>query len=69
MLSRRLTKEEIIATIKHSSIPTVLVEGKDDIIFYRKLEEEEEFYDFGLDILSAGSKSAVLSIKKEIESK
>ena len=67
MLSRRLTKEEIIATIKHSSIPTVLVEGKDDIIFYRKLEEEEEFYDFGLDILSAGSKSAVLSIKKEID--
>lgn len=67
MLSRRLTKEEIIATIKHSSIPTVLVEGKDDIIFYRKLEEDEELCDLGLSMLPAGSKNAVLSIKKEID--
>ena len=66
MPSRRLTKEEIIASIKHSSIPTVLVEGGDDIIFYRRIEEE--FDSMELSMLPVGNKEAVLSIKKEIDS-
>ena len=31
---------ELFATLKNSSIPTVLVEGNDDMIFYRRVEEE-----------------------------
>ena len=27
------TKEELLATLRHSSLPTVLIEGDDDIIF------------------------------------
>jgi len=60
------TKEELLATIKRSLIPTVLVEGGDDIIFYRRIEEE--FDSMELSMLPAGNKEAVLSIKKEIDS-
>lgn len=67
MSNKLPTKKELLATIKRSLIPTVLVEGKDDIIFYRKLEEDEELCDLGLSMLPAGSKNAVLSIKKEID--
>lgn len=30
---------ELIATLKRTSLPTIIVEGSDDIIIYRKLEE------------------------------
>lgn len=62
----QLTKEEILATIKHSSIPTVLVEGKNDIIFYRRIEEDE-FNGLGLSMLPAGNKDSVISIKNEVD--
>lgn len=35
-----LTVDEIVNTLKRSSLTTVLVEGKDDIMIYRWLEEE-----------------------------
>lgn len=52
--------DEIIATLKHSSLPTVLVEGGDDIIVYRRLEMR-----FGPGIISvmpAGGRPNVLSV-------
>lgn len=63
----KLTKEEILATISHSSIPTVLVEGKNDIIFYRRIEEDE-FDDLEISMLPAGNKDSVISIKNEVNS-
>ncbi|MCR6639855.1 MAG: DUF4435 domain-containing protein [Sporocytophaga sp.] len=35
-----LTVDEIVNTLKRSSLTTVLVEGKDDVIIYRWIEEE-----------------------------
>lgn len=55
------TPEELTALIEKSSLPTVLVEGPDDIIFYRSVEEE--LADLGIDVLPAGNKDAVLSIR------
>lgn len=34
-----MTVEEIIVTLTHSSLPTIFVEGKDDIIVYRQFEK------------------------------
>lgn len=58
------TTEELYAVIKRSSLPTVLVEGKDDIIFYRKVQQELQ--DFNVDMMPAGNKGAVLELYKKI---
>jgi hypothetical protein len=60
----RPTVDELYATLKNSSIPTVLVEGVDDIIFYRRVEED--LRDLGIDMLPAGNKWAVLELKERI---
>ncbi len=39
-MSLNLTVDEIVETLKRSSLTTVLVEGKDDVIVYRWLEDE-----------------------------
>jgi hypothetical protein len=54
------TVDELYELLKRTSLPTVLVEGKDDIIFYRKIEEE--LSEFGVDMLPAGNKGAVLDL-------
>ncbi|WP_087607733.1 DUF4435 domain-containing protein [Komagataeibacter europaeus] len=59
------TPLEIYELLKRSSLDTVLVEGKDDIIFYRKIEESLEEID--VDMLPAGNKENVLLVKKMIE--
>lgn len=61
----RPTVDELFETIKRTHIPTVLVEGSDDIIFYRKIEEELK--NFGIDMLPAGNKAAVLSLYERIK--
>jgi Protein of unknown function (DUF4435) len=61
----RPTVEEIYALLKKTSLPTVLVEGKDDIIFYRAIEDE--LRDLDIDMLPAGNKDAVLEIRKKIK--
>ncbi len=40
MGSVRMTPDEIVATLRHSNLPTVLVEGKDDFIIYPKLQTQ-----------------------------
>lgn len=59
-----LEVNELFATLKNSSIPTVLVEGKDDMIFYRRVEED--LSDLGIDILPAGNKDKVLKVREKI---
>lgn len=58
------TADELYELLKRTSLPTVLVEGKDDIIFYRKVEED--LRGFGVDMLPAGNKGAVLDLYKRI---
>lgn len=64
------TTEEIINTINRSSLKTVLVEGKDDLSIYRKIEDDIE--DNEINILPCGGRSAILKIyekKSELKSK
>jgi len=60
----RPTVDELFELLKRSSLPTVLVEGKDDIIFYRKIEESLQ--ELGVDMLPAGNKDAVLKLRERI---
>lgn len=53
-----LSVDEIIATINHSSLPTAVVEGDDDVIVFRQLERAHS--EFGLSILPVGGRAAVL---------
>ena len=39
-MNLELTVDEIVNTLKRSSLTTVLVEGKDDILIYRWIEDE-----------------------------
>lgn len=59
------TVDELFETLKRSSIPTVLVEGKDDIIFYRAVEQE--LADYGVDMLPAGNKYSVMEIRRRLQ--
>ncbi|WP_080414601.1 DUF4435 domain-containing protein [Burkholderia ubonensis] len=61
----RPTVDEIYELLKRSSLPTVLVEGKDDIIFYRSVEHE--LRDLEVDMLPAGNKDAVLELRRKIK--
>ena len=60
----RPTVDELFELLKKTSLPTVLVEGKDDIIFYRDVEHE--LRSFGVDMLPAGNKEAVLELRRRI---
>lgn len=53
-----LTVDEIFETLKRTSLPTVLVEGKDDIIFYRAIEKDLK--EFGVDMLPRGIRGRCL---------
>jgi hypothetical protein len=57
---RRPTVEELFELLKRTTLPTILVEGKDDIIFYRKIEEALSNYH--VDVLPAGNKQSVLKL-------
>jgi len=60
----RPTVDELLEVLKRTNLPTVLVEGKDDIIFYRSIEEE--LRDLGIDMLPAGNKDAVLELRRRL---
>ena len=55
-----LSPDELIATIKNSRLPTVIVEGDDDIIVFRRLEEV--LLEFGVSVIQAGGRSCLLKI-------
>lgn len=60
----RPTVDELFELLKRTGLPTVLVEGKDDIIFYRRVEEG--LSELGLDVLPAGNKHAVLQLRDKL---
>ncbi|WP_084545523.1 DUF4435 domain-containing protein [Cupriavidus malaysiensis] len=61
----RPTVDEIYEILRRTSLPTVLVEGKDDIIFYRSVEHE--LRDLDVDMFPAGNKDAVLELRRRIK--
>lgn len=64
MTRAKLTKDEIVETLKRSSIPTVLVEGKDDIHVYRKLIES--LNDPVLSIIACGDRDVLFKVYEEV---
>lgn len=57
-----LTLEEHISILQHSDLPAIIVEGKDDIIIYRRLEEEIN----GVVVTPVGGRANVLKIFQEV---
>lgn len=54
------TVDELVSTIKRSSLPTVVLEGDGDVIALRGMEDE--YYDLGLSVMPAGGRNNVLQI-------
>jgi hypothetical protein len=54
------TIEELIATLSHSSLPTLIIEGKDDLIIFRRLEEQAD--NLSLSVLPVGGRTQVLTL-------
>lgn len=64
------TIDEIISTINHSTLPSVFIEGKDDAIVFRDLEDF--FSDHFVSIVPLGGRDRVLQLydrRNEIKSK
>ncbi|WP_136418591.1 DUF4435 domain-containing protein [Herbaspirillum sp. ST 5-3] len=59
-----MTIDEIIATLVHSSLPTLIIEGSDDVIVYRRMEDV--FSDIELSVMSVGGRENVLKIFQRI---
>ncbi len=59
-ISSEMSAQEIIQTLKRSSLPTIVVEGRDDMLVYRKLEELLE--GMNVSVLPVGGKDKVLEI-------
>lgn len=63
-----LSIDEIVELLKRSSFPTVIVEGREDIVCYRKIEES--LSDKGISIFPVGGKTRVLNLfwrRRDIE--
>lgn len=55
-----ITIDEIISTLKRTSLPTIVVEGKDDMIVYRTFEER--LSSIGVSVLPVGGREKVLEV-------
>ncbi len=61
-----ITTEEIIALLKKSTLPTIVVEGNDDMIVYRTFETK--LAKFGVSVLPVGGRKKVLEVfKRRVE--
>lgn len=68
-MDKYLSEEELISTLKHSSIPTILVEGKDDVKIYRWFEEDiNKSTSQQVDILPCGCRNKLLNIYEKLQS-
>ena len=52
--------DEIVETLKRTSLPSIVVEGLDDIIVYRRIEERMSF--IGADVLPALGRETLLQV-------
>jgi hypothetical protein len=58
----RMSVDEIISTLKHSSVASIVVEGNDDVIVLRAIEED--LHSYGVSLIVAGGRNSVLEIFK-----
>lgn len=56
--------DEAVETIKRSNLPTVVTEGRDDYVIYRRLEQK--LSDIGISFLPVGGKGAALEIWNKV---
>lgn len=64
----KLTPDEVVALLKRTSLPTLVVEGADDIVVYRTFERA--LADIGVSVLPVGGRNNVLEVflrKNEIK--
>jgi hypothetical protein len=61
----KLSPDELISTIKKSKLPTVVVEGDDDIIIFRRLEEV--LSEYRVSVIQAGGRSCLLKVFERLE--
>jgi len=54
------TVDELIALLKKTSLPTLIIEGKDDLIVYQRLEDK--FHNESLSVLPVGGRKNILKI-------
>jgi hypothetical protein len=57
-----MTADEVLSTLNHSALPTVVVEGGDDIIVFRKLEET--LAHLGVSVFAARGRNTLLDVFK-----
>lgn len=55
-----MSSDEILATLKRTSLPTVLIEGSDDILVFRHLEHAHS--SLGLSVLPVGGRTTILEL-------
>ncbi len=60
-----LSVDEILETLKRSRLPTLVVEGGDDVIVYRRLEER--LSDRSVSVFPVGGRTKILELLKKIE--
>ena len=60
MLQRHPTVDELVSTLRRSKLPTVVVEGRDDMQIFRWMEDLLEVHE--IDVLAAGMRSNVLAV-------
>lgn len=60
MLQRHPTVDELVSTLRRSKLPTVVVEGRDDMQIFRWMEDIFEVHE--IDVLAAGMRSNVLAV-------
>lgn len=54
------TVDEAVSLLKKSDLPTVITEGRDDYVVFRRLEDE--LREFGVDVLPLGNRDKVLQL-------
>ena len=54
------TVDELVETLRRSSLPTLLVEGRDDMVVYRWLESTD--CEEPVDVLQCGGRSRLLKV-------
>lgn len=64
MNETRLTEDELVSVLSHSSLSTILVEGRDDMSVYRWIEDDLEL---DADILVCGCRNTLFNVYKRRE--
>jgi len=60
-----LSTEETIAVLNKTTLPTLIIEGIDDVVVYRKLEEI--FADVGVSVMGVGGRTNLLKIFERVD--